>query len=114
MNGFGNGIKRTDVWADRIDDALEELESDLLAGWKIIGERRLGYYACDKCVLCPECGDCEFCEPILTLIIRAYHKPGERLVIYASGKKVVEGDQDVVLFLKQRNIPIPKVISNDF
>jgi hypothetical protein len=104
------GLKKMEIWADRIDEALEELESDLLVGWKIIGERRLGYYACDKCVLCPECGDCDFCEPVITLIIRSVYKPGQRLVLYASGKMICEGDEEVKMFLERRNIPIPKVI----
>jgi hypothetical protein len=117
MNGKENsgktGIKKMDVRADRADEALEAIEEDMLAGWRIIGERRLGYYSCDSCRLCPECGDCDFCEPVLTLIIRAIHKPGERLVLYAAGKRVVEGDQEVVLFLMQRKIPVPKVIGDE-
>jgi hypothetical protein len=104
------GIKKMEIWAEQIDDALEELESDLLVGWRIIGERRLGFYNCENCRLCSECGDCDFCEPLLTLIIRAFHKPGERLVLYASGKRIAEGDQEVKMFLERRNIPVPKVI----
>jgi hypothetical protein len=104
------GIKKMEIWAEQIDDALEKLESDLLVGWRIIGERRLGFYNCENCRLCPECGDCDFCEPVITLIIRTVYKPGEKLVIYASGKKIVEGDREVIEFLERRNIPVPKVI----
>jgi hypothetical protein len=107
------GIRKIEVWADRIDEALETIEEDLLVNWKIVGERRLGYYACDRCVLCSECGDCDFCEPVLTLIIRTCYKPGEKLVLYAAGKKIAEGDKEVIEFLKQRKIPVPKVVIND-
>jgi len=104
--------EKMELRAEQMDSALENLENDLLAGWRIIGLGKLVYYDCERCN-CIECTDCEICEPRFTLIIRTVYKPGERLVLYAKGRKVAEGDEEVKTFLTIRNVPIPKVISDE-